>query len=501
MKRISPYSLALFLVALMAVSCAKSTEISGLMVSVSELEADQNGNPTDPNEKKLKLIVSSDEQWSVESNSAWLSTNAQMGGISRTVVGVKVDPNILGKERSGKLTFSTSKAKVEVTIKQLGGEGIDPETVIYELPVIFHVLYNEADKLNPDTLKRKYVLNSTEAQTMLNYVNRRYGERPEVKGNEIYRGIKRNYQATDDVYYLPKISNIRFVLATEDPQGNRISPAGIDAVAMEERSLEPSDVMGDKAGGRFHSMAWPIKKYINVYVFPFTKHGETENQVTLGISHLPFALSSAPIDGLSTLSKGAEDIIKNKGGLDAFSNYNHCVVINSDAFEWRLWRYTFLKADLGMNTVAHELGHYLGLFHTFSEMHDTQGELILDSCEDTDYCDDTRSYNRYQYEKSRQDIIASGETPFVQIKGLLQRNDCNGGRFESTNIMDYDFTYSDEFTPQQIRRMRKVLYNSYTTPGIKLVTPRSAVMGIPGVPVMVEGSPRAVKCTTISPIH
>ena len=35
-------------------------------------------------------------------------------------------------------------------------------------------------------------------------------------------------------------------------------------------------------------------------------------------------------------------------------------------------------------TIAHELAHYLGLFHTFSES-DDEG---LNTCMDTDYCDE-----------------------------------------------------------------------------------------------------------------
>lgn len=472
-------------------NCTKSTEIRGLSISVDELVADQNGNPVDTDKKALSLIVSSEEKWEVTSSASWLSTNTPMGGISRTIVGVKVQPNVLGKERTASLTFTSSSGQEVVTVKQLGGEGIDPNTIVYELPVIFHVLYNEADRINTDTLRRKYVLNSSDAQRVLEYVNQRYGEQPPQQGTQIYRGILRRYQPTNDVYYMPKLTNIKFVLATKDPNGKQISPAGINSIAMDERSLEPSDVMQDKSGGRFHSMSWPIKDYINVFVFPFTKHGETEAQVTLGISHMPYALSSAPIEGLNTLPSSVEEQIKKHAGLDRFSNYNHCVVINSDAFEWRTWRYTFLKADLGKNTIAHELGHYLGLFHTFSEDHNEHGATVLNSCEDTDYCEDTPSYNRQKYEDNRREIIASGNTTFLQITGLLQRNDCSNGRFEATNIMDYDYSHSDEFSLQQINRMRQVLYKSYTTPGMKMVEPRSTIYSSP---LIVVGNPKTIEC-------
>lgn len=476
-------------------SCAKNTHIDGLSASLEELLADQNGKPVDDTTKELSVVIASDEQWQVSSNAPWVSTNAQMGGISRTVVGIKVQPNLSGQERVGILKFATSKESVEVRIKQQGGNNIDISTFTYEIPVIFHVLYNEADKVETDTLRRKYVLNSTDAQRVLEYVNQLYGQRPLLNNNQEYRGVKRwsDPMSVGDVYYMPKETNIRFVLASVDPEGKRISPAGVRAVAMSEKSLDPSMVMNDKEGGRFHSMGWPINQYVNVFVFPFTRQGAA-NQLTLGISHLPLAVSSAPIEGLAQLSVEDEAKIKAAGGLAGFSNYNHCVTINSDAFEWLTWRYTFLRGNLGKNTLAHELGHYLGLYHTFSEVQGGNKTVILDSCEDTDHCADTPTYNRKKYEDNRRAIIASGNTNVLEIAGLLKRNDCSSGRFEATNVMDYDFAHSDEFTPNQIARMRQVLYNSYTVPGIKLATPKSSTKSNQH-PIRIIAEPRTTACT------
>ena len=42
-------------------------------------------------------------------------------------------------------------------------------------------------------------------------------------------------------------------------------------------------------------------------------------------------------------------------------------------------------------TLAHELGHYLGLFHVFAE---DRNNGVIDSCVDSDYCQDTPSYNK-----------------------------------------------------------------------------------------------------------
>lgn len=473
--------------------CAKSTQMSGITASADALYANQNGNPVDTTYKALTVVISSEEEWKVASSAPWLTTNAEMGGITRTVVSVKVQPNLTGKERAGVLTFQTQSHSIEVKVNQQGGDGIDISTVRYDIPVIFHVLYNEEDKINTDTVRKKFVLNSEEAQKVLEYINELHGQQPPKLTNQIYRGLSRKYQPTTDVYYMPKETNIRFVLATRKPDGSRVTNAGIDAVQIKEKSLDPKAVMDDREGGIYHSMAWPINKYVNVFIFPFSKQTETGNQVTLGIAHLPYALSKSPIEGLRTLSPQDEKKISEAGGLTGFSNYNHCVVINSDAFEWRTWQYTFLKASLGKNTVAHELGHYLGLFHVFSEVVNKENNtIILNSCEDTDHCADTPTYNRHKYDADRRSTIAGGVTHVGEIYGLLQRYNCSSMRFESTNIMDYDYSYSDEFTPDQIARMRKVLYSSYTVPGTKIIEPSTTRCNT--TPLRVVGNPIAVAC-------
>ena len=106
--------------------------------------------------------------------------------------------------------------------------------------------------------------------------------------------------------------------------------------------------------------------------------------------------SSNPVSGASnTLSKPGK--------------FPYCVSLNSIYVgrENEGTRYTTDKNHKGYTynttdpnaTLAHELGHYLGLFHSFSEKTVKDKSEAADDDDDSDYCDDTPSYNRIAYGK------------------------------------------------------------------------------------------------------
>ena len=111
-----------------------------------------------------------------------------------------------------------------------------------------------------------------------------------------------------------------------------------------------------------------------------------------------------------------------------------------------------------------------GLHHVFSEK----------DCEETDYCDDTPSYNREEYLSWLQE---NQEISFLQ---KCQRNGCESGTFISRNYMDYDYSYLELFTPDQFLRVRHVLENSPLLPGPKniLVTKVACEETIPPIRTM-----------------
>jgi Zn-dependent protease with chaperone function len=122
-----------------------------------------------------------------------------------------------------------------------------------------------------------------------------------------------------------------------------------------------------------------------------------------------------------------------------------------------------LSIDEMESVLAHELGHYLGLLHTYTER---EGEQV-DSCGDTDHCADTPSYNRNEYESYLSDYLKKHSGERLTMNDLVKRLSCDGKAFESTNMMDYSIGYAYAFSDEQKKRVRDVLYYSPLIPGPK----------------------------------
>lgn len=450
----------------------------------------------------LKVIISSDRKFVPITETDWLSANLPAGR-SRNKVTINVRPNLSDKERVGEIAFVIAedeegeKDRVSITVHQRGrDQSFAIDSVMYEIPLIFHVITNPEDiakkdaQNNDNDPNNDYTkVNAESLQRLVEQVNLLYSGNPPypkamMKGKEYNRAGLTN-------------SRIRFVLATKDPDGKRLSPSGITSHDMTERSLDPAAVMQDKKGGIYHSMSYPISRYINVYVFPF-KPGKDVGQITLGISHLPYLVTEHKLEGLGTFDR----VIK------GFDNYNHCIVLNYQQFENRVKETQSISRihetlTPAAVTLAHELGHYLGLGHVFAEKMvegETSALQLTEECLDSDYVEDTPSYNRIAYNRVMSEQIAAlessqGSTAQSVLTSLLARDLCDG-RFNQTsfNLMDYEVSYNDRFTPGQISRMRQVLYYSLTVPGDKLVSPTRSTLRSSDESAF--GHPVAVECKT-----
>ena len=317
----------------------------------------------------------------------------------------------------------------------------------YRLPVIFHVLYNDADNLNQH-------IPASRLQQLLSYVNM------------IYRG---------GIFGDSKTVGVTFVAAEYDEKGNKLSTPGVEYVKWTDSyPINPSDFMSDNSGA-YVSYLWDPNEYINVMLYNF--QNTADGNTILGISHMPYAIQNdSTLAGLETTT--ARYISK------ANLRYPHCVSINSlfayldeegrycesDRYAAADHKATYINPSDIVVTLAHELGHYLGLHHAFSESMsiDADGSksiTMTDGCLDSDYCDDTPSYNRIEY----MDYIGyyMQHTPQPKLQDVIARDPCVGQQFVSTNIMDYAYSLGYEITQDQKDRMRWVMYYCPMIPGPK----------------------------------
>uniref|UniRef100_A0AB33J696 Peptidase M43 pregnancy-associated plasma-A domain-containing protein n=1 Tax=Prevotella sp. GTC17259 TaxID=3236795 RepID=A0AB33J696_9BACT len=311
----------------------------------------------------------------------------------------------------------------------------------YKLPIIFHVLYQNA----ADTMQH---VHASRLKTMVKYLN------------ELYQG---------GTYGTSSAMKVDFLLAKTDEQGNLLSTPGIEYIKWTgEYPIDFQKFMESQDNVKY---LWEPGEYINVMVYPFKPGDGEQHSSTLGISHLPL-MPKALTDSLEGLRR-VDYTELTKRNL----NYPFCTSINSDYIYQESSRYKdrdkgakgyeFSSVDVNV-TLAHELGHYLGLHHVFTE-NDT---AMVDSCGDTDYCKDTPSYNRVEYEKELKAYLDTVKANLFDLYKILERQPCTGKTFHACNFMDYDMNLGYQFTDEQVKRMRTVLYYGLLIPGPKKSLPK-----------------------------
>ena len=311
----------------------------------------------------------------------------------------------------------------------------------YELPVIFHVLYK-------DQSDATQYIPAARLKNLLQYVN------------EIYQG---------GVYGKSENLHLKFVLAEKDEKGKKLGTPGVEYVKYNgDYPIDVSAFMSDNTGANVKYI-WDPNQYINVMMFNFKS--ASSNEVTLGISHMPHTVDNR-VEGLDNVK--TQYIAKNQLKYPLCSSINSTYAAQaSGGGYFQSDRYTddnhtahaLSTADVVV-TMAHELGHYLGLYHAFTEEKKDGSFQPADSCGDTDYCKDTPSYNRIDYNNYLETLNFKQNDPSI-TKKMLSRNSCDGKTFESDNIMDYSLTMGFQITADQKKRIRNVLYYSPLIPGPK----------------------------------
>lgn len=368
----------------------------------------------------LAVEISSSNTWTAETSSTWCKLVPAQGA-SNQPIKIVVDANLNTTVRDASIVIASSGIKKTITVNQQAGS-TSADEYHYELPVIFHVLYkNSGDPL-------QYVSQNRLAE-ILNAVNDLYKDRSNSIG-----------------------MNLTFTLATTNPDGETLTSPGVEYIEWPDSYPIDCDAFMSDNTGKNVKYLWDPNQYINVMIYNFASDPET-NSITLGISHLPFTTTgNNSLEGLNE-TKYSYLELKNL-------NFPYCCSINSLYIDQQSTSTTYNTADVTV-TVAHELGHYLGVHHVFSE--DENG--TYDGCTDSDYCKDTPTYNKVYYDQLVDIQLSLGVRDLPTL--ALRENCTTGQKFTSRNIMDYAFSYSDQFTQDQHDRIRHVLAYSPLIPGPK----------------------------------
>ena len=394
------YNTILFTLLFLATSCDHSEKIDDIKLEISQnifRNIDNNGG-------KITVAITSNSEWIIANSADWCIPDKYQGE-GNDILTIKILANTKHANRQTNLIISAQGINQTIKISQQKGEvNPDLDKIHYQLPVIFHVLqYIKEDHL-------KDVL---------------------VRTNHFYQSEKCGIDI-----------NLEFVLATKDKNGTTLPEPGVERVPFNELPIDCEKFMRDNTG-KYTSLLWEPNEYINIMVYPFT-----DSQI-LGISTFPYSLKDFFLEGTQQVS--ASWIT-----LENLS-FPYCISINSSYIYEQSTDERINQNDAAI-TLAHELGHYLGLRHVFSEGGTTS------MCTDTDYCKDTPSYNRSEYEQWLNNLDKQNK---YQLKDLAKRYSCEKGEYEAHNIMDYAYCFYNEITLEQRKRIRHILNYSPLIPGPK----------------------------------
>lgn len=351
----------------------------------------------DCKEQIIKITIQSNSDWQLLGAENWLEAEKSNGSGDDTLR-LKVSANIAFRKRTANLLLKSQQLSRTFHLTQSAAT----EEYHYQLPLIFHILYN--DPTNP---------------------------KENVAKERIYQIIDECNAIYSNTTSRSVDMNLELVAAPLDPEGNLMPEPGIERIKWTTSvAMDCNKFMEDKNMAPY---LWDPDKYINVFIYTFT------NKDVLGISYLPYYIPGNRLEGL-----------KNGSWFLTHSwYYPHCISMNNS---YLLTQHPVLQIPDATITLSHELGHYLGLFHVFTS-----------EADDPDYCDDTETYNRDKYEEWLMKL--ESPLPFSQ---LVRRTSLQGKEFISYNLMDYDYSYLNQFTPDQRKRVRHVLENCPFIPGPKI---------------------------------
>jgi len=266
-------------------------------------------------------------------------------------------------------------------------KGNHAEKTTLNIPVVIHIIHkNTHSNIGIGTN-----ISNAQIEDALRILNEDY-----TKSNPEYPNPPRNtflnYWGNPD---------IKFCLANTDPSGNPtdgITRTSTTIADWDSDDNFESNAMKKNANGGMD--AWDPSRYLNIWVCNLSN--SSGGGMTLGYAYLP--------------------------GLQSWNAWKDGLVIDFQFFG------TIGGASVSSDgrTATHEIGHYLGLMHTFCEDSDTQGNAIC--------CDNDNN----NWGGNIDDTPATKDIYFGSVSSSTNNNTCNDLSYSNiftSDVLDMDENY------------------------------------------------------------
>ena len=255
------YNTILFTLLFLATSCDHSEKIDDIKLEISQnifRNIDNNGG-------KITVAITSNSEWIIANSADWCIPDKYQGE-GNDILTIKILANTKHANRQTNLIISAQGINQTIKISQQKGEvNQDLDKIHYQLPVIFHVLYQNENDINQ-------------------YIKEDHLKDVLVRANHFYQSEKCGIDI-----------NLEFVLATKDKNGTTLPEPGVERVPFNELPIDCEKFMRDNTG-KYTSLLWEPNEYINIMVYPFT-----DSQI-LGISTFPYSLKDFFLEGTQQVS-------------------------------------------------------------------------------------------------------------------------------------------------------------------------------------------------------